>query len=111
MARRKKKTEDAETASALNHLGVIARITRLDGWPEAKRELMGRLIELVSLMEVNIDDPNKAIVDIAARKIAFHMILQWIEDLEGSKVTEDMLKELEQETKESYIENLLTDTP
>lgn len=98
-------TEDRRTDRIVENTRQVAAITKLPEWKLLKGELIGRATEMAWVLDVDLSAPD-ALVDMRARQKAFRVILEWLFDLEGAELTDELLSKTMTETKDDYIRNL-----
>lgn len=93
---------DEETKTVLTIQDSLKQLVEHDGWSTVRSLLMGKIIELQSIDDIDTTSPENAVRDIKARQFAGKILLDWLNEIEGTveqtKSNNSLLPK-----KESYI--------
>ena len=99
-------SQDKETRKIKFEGKKLKEMVEGEGWPIAKKKIMDRLMDAGSVMNFGNElEPQKAVIEIHAKKMAVEMVYQWIvQDIEGTVAqhranSTDIYKEM----KDDYI--------
>jgi len=99
-------SKDKETRKISIEGKRLKELVESEGWQIAKKKLMDKLMDAGSVMNFDSKlDPQKAVIEIAAKKMAIEMVYEWItRDVYGTvEQHKSNSKEIFNEMKEDYI--------
>lgn len=74
---------DKAQRSHLKKNKEIYEFTTSDGWKHVKAQLIAKIDDLQSIMNITEEDPTKVIMDIKVRKVVMEILMEWMADVEG----------------------------
>lgn len=74
---------DAETSKILSEGERLKQLVESDGWKIVRERLMNRMIDVQSVLGLDIEDPQKMLIAVGARKQAIQIIYDWFRDIDG----------------------------
>lgn len=93
---------DNETKEVLTVQDTIKKLTEHEGWGFVRSLLMSKIVDLQDINDVDTTSPENAVRDIKARQFAGKILLEWLNEIEGtveqSKSNNSLLP-----SKDSYI--------
>lgn len=79
------------------------------GWFLAKRKLYSIMLDMDSIMGINLDDRDRVFKEVGIRQLSIQTILSWIEEIEGGAMQhssyEKLLKDFKQDNIVQFFEN------
>lgn len=87
---------------------ALSDLIQSDGWKIVRQKFIDKIMDIQSVLNVDVTSVDKVIVDIKARTTVVEILSSMIKEIEGSVVQEkfNSQKEMERQTKESFILNL-----
>ena len=97
---------DKETYQLAKEQEKYKQLVDSDGWAEARKLLLDKLAEMTSVMNIETTNPEEILVEIGARQLARNVMLEWIQEVEGTAAQYKANVIPEQEGQPSFIKEM-----
>lgn len=75
--------KDTETARQLNRGHAIKELVKSDGWGIVREMLVNKLIDLQSVRNIETENPEQAVQEIAVRRQVCDTIVEWLREVDS----------------------------
>ena len=62
---------------------AIYEFVTSDGWKHVKAQLLQKIEDLQSVMNIDSQDPQKVVLEIATRRNTIELLIEWLGEVEG----------------------------
>lgn len=76
--------EDVETKNVEDRGKKLKELVDSEGWQLAKTLLSDKILDIQSIMNIDETDPVKVFQEVQTRRIVAGIILEWLQDVEGT---------------------------
>lgn len=76
--------EDIETKTVESRGKLLKELSENPGWHLAKSILSDKILDIQSIMNIDDTDPIKVFQEVQTRRIAAGLILEWLQEIEGT---------------------------
>lgn len=94
---------DRETQKVLSDQEKIKLLTEHDGWGIVRKKLLDKLMDMGSILNIQDLSPDKITVEVAGRQLAFQVLKEWLDEVEGTAQQFKNNSELYKEVKDDYL--------
>lgn len=91
---------DSETLKIITEGEKLENFVKSDNWVMVRQKLSDKIAELQSILNVPDGTPEEVMIQIAARQVAIHILLDWLKDVESTAEQNAANKQMAFETEE-----------
>jgi len=74
---------DTETKKILSEGEMLRHLTESEGWFIVRQKWTEKIMDLQSILNVDTDKPENAIIDLKSRALAMKALMDWMKSIES----------------------------